>query len=195
MQYLKEQVREKILQSAREEFIAHGFSNASIRNIADGSGTSLGNIYRYFTDKEALYISVVEEFVQKSLEFAQKEFDLSDEDIRRYPSLFLSFIKDNREDLEILTNGPREHFADYIKKTTEVYTEKLCGFIAVNCPQIKDALSENFCRNVCMSFASGISRLIYQEEWSADLEKDFEELVWFFFGDIMHRLRAYVEKK
>lgn len=192
MQYLKEQVRERILQSAKEEFTAHGFSNASIRNIADGSGTSLGNIYRYFTDKEALFIAVVEGFVQKSLDFAQKEFELSDEAIRKYPSLFLGFINGNREDMEILTNGPREHFANYIKETTDVYTNKLCAYIAINCPENKDSLSENFCRNVCMCFISGVSRLIYQREGSGDLEKDLEELVWFFFGDVMRRIRAYI---
>lgn len=193
MQYLKEQVRERILQSAREEFIAHGFSNASIRNIADGSGTSLGNIYRYFTDKEALYIAVIEGFVHNSAEFSKKEFDLSDETLRKYPALFLSFIETNKEDLTILCNGPKEHFANYLKQTTDIYTDKLCGYIALNCSSAANVLNKNFCRNVCMCFISGIVRLLFKEE-AENLEKELEELVWFFFGDVKRRVRNYVQE-
>ena len=48
MQYLKKEIKDRILASAVDEFKEHGFANASIRNIANNAEISLGNIYRYF---------------------------------------------------------------------------------------------------------------------------------------------------
>ena len=55
MQYLKTDVRNRILESAEEEFRQNGYLNASIRTIAENAGISLGNVYRYFSNKEALW--------------------------------------------------------------------------------------------------------------------------------------------
>ena len=64
MQYLKKEVREKILCAAVEEFKQYGYADASIRNIANNAEISLGNIYRYFTNKEALYFAVINPFME-----------------------------------------------------------------------------------------------------------------------------------
>lgn len=60
MQYLKEEIKKEILQTALKEFHDKGFSNASMRNIARNAGVSLGNIYRYFPSKEDLFKALVE---------------------------------------------------------------------------------------------------------------------------------------
>jgi AcrR family transcriptional regulator len=52
-------VRERILQSAKEEFLRRGFAGASLRNIAAGAGLSTGAIYRHFTDKDDLFTALV----------------------------------------------------------------------------------------------------------------------------------------
>ena len=54
MQYLKESVRNNILESARNEFYQYGYRKASLREIAAKSGITVGNIYRYFSNKEDL---------------------------------------------------------------------------------------------------------------------------------------------
>lgn len=54
MQYLKESVRNKILDSAREEFHLHGYHRGSLKTIAEEANITPGNIYRYFSSKENL---------------------------------------------------------------------------------------------------------------------------------------------
>ena len=58
-QVLKENLKEKILNSAREEFLDKGYRNSSMRSIAVKSRTTVGNLYRYFTNKEELLSSIV----------------------------------------------------------------------------------------------------------------------------------------
>lgn len=55
MQYLKDDLRQKILASAVEQFGEKGFQAATMRDIAFDAGISSGNIYRYFENKEDLF--------------------------------------------------------------------------------------------------------------------------------------------
>lgn len=65
MQFLKEELRVKILKSATNEFYDKGYSKASMRAIAKHSGITVGNIYRYFDGKEALFEAVVKEAYER----------------------------------------------------------------------------------------------------------------------------------
>ena len=59
MQRLKEGTRERIVAAGRDEFMRRGFAAASMREIARGAGIAVGNLYRYFAGKEALFEAVV----------------------------------------------------------------------------------------------------------------------------------------
>lgn len=59
MQYKKEELMAVILQSAEREFMQKGYLNASLRVIAKNSGTTIGNLYHYFENKEALFETLV----------------------------------------------------------------------------------------------------------------------------------------
>lgn len=61
MQTKKEFVQEAIYQSAMKEFLDKGYEKASLRKIVKGAGTTLGNFYNYYDNKEALYASIVED--------------------------------------------------------------------------------------------------------------------------------------
>jgi len=54
MQYLKEDIRDKIIDAALEEFVVKDYSGASMRSIAENADITVGNIYRYFKSKEDL---------------------------------------------------------------------------------------------------------------------------------------------
>ena len=67
-QMLKETTRQAILDAARSEFQEKGYENASMRTIAEKAGITVGNIYRYFKDKDDLnahIISDVSERIEK----------------------------------------------------------------------------------------------------------------------------------
>ncbi len=59
MQVLKESVKKAILNGAILEFFEHGYQNANMRRIADSANITVGNIYRYFENKEALFNAVL----------------------------------------------------------------------------------------------------------------------------------------
>lgn len=58
-----DQTKENILTCARDEFLASGFRDASLRNIAKAAGLTTGAIYRYFSDKDALFCEATQSVV------------------------------------------------------------------------------------------------------------------------------------
>lgn len=51
-----ENLPQKILDAAGMLFQQHGYPNTDMRQIADHAGIAVGTLYRYYTDKEDLYI-------------------------------------------------------------------------------------------------------------------------------------------
>ena len=56
---ISEEKQNKILESALNEFARYGFSEANINKIAARANISVGSIYKYFSDKQTLYMTVV----------------------------------------------------------------------------------------------------------------------------------------
>ena len=54
MQYQKEDVRKRIVDAAKTEFLRVGFYRASMLQISNRARVPIGNLYRYFASKEAL---------------------------------------------------------------------------------------------------------------------------------------------
>ncbi len=65
MQILKDDVRDRIVESAKNEFLEKGIDKASMRNIAAGSNMTVGNLYRYFKNKEELNNFIVGETLEE----------------------------------------------------------------------------------------------------------------------------------
>ena len=59
----REQVRQKIIQSALQLFNKHGFTAASIDDIMAGAGMTRGGFYSYFQSKSELYAEAISCFV------------------------------------------------------------------------------------------------------------------------------------
>ena len=65
MQYLKEEVKNSIMVCAEQEFFEKGFKAASLRSIAKNANTTLGNIYNYFENKQAILDEIVDSEYKK----------------------------------------------------------------------------------------------------------------------------------
>jgi len=61
--------RSSLLDAAREEFIAHGFNDASLNTIVQSAGISKGSLYYYFEDKEDLFIAVMEREINGMIKY------------------------------------------------------------------------------------------------------------------------------
>lgn len=59
LQIQKDEVKNKILNAAIEEFLVSGYENSSMRVIAANAGITVGNIYSYFNGKDALFETIV----------------------------------------------------------------------------------------------------------------------------------------
>jgi AcrR family transcriptional regulator len=59
VQMLKDDIADKIYCSAIDEFYERGYKSTPIRDIAKGAGVSVGLIYTYYENKEALFEAVV----------------------------------------------------------------------------------------------------------------------------------------
>ncbi|MBQ6216417.1 MAG: TetR/AcrR family transcriptional regulator [Erysipelotrichaceae bacterium] len=60
-QKLKDETRRAIIEAAKKEFLEKGFEDASMRSIAAKANITVGNIYRYFENKEELNKYIVAE--------------------------------------------------------------------------------------------------------------------------------------
>lgn len=68
--------REKLLASAKEEFLEKGYMKASLRTICKKAGVTTGALYFFFQDKEDLLRNLVEEPLRGLSFIIQKHFSL-----------------------------------------------------------------------------------------------------------------------
>lgn len=64
---LPEEKKTRILEAAIDEFAEHRFSQASINRIIKAAGIPRGSFYQYFSDKEDLYLLVIEKIGKEKL--------------------------------------------------------------------------------------------------------------------------------
>lgn len=57
--------RKRILESATGEFALHGFENANMNTIAKKSNVSVGSLYKYFENKQDLFLTVVQYSIRR----------------------------------------------------------------------------------------------------------------------------------
>lgn len=59
MQVLKDDIKRRILDVARQEFNQRGFTKASMRDISAKVGVGVGNLYNYYPSKDDLFRAVL----------------------------------------------------------------------------------------------------------------------------------------
>ena len=69
---------EKLFQAALEEFVAHGYEQASLNSILDKAGMSKGQFYYHFKNKEGLYLALIDVMVAKQKQFLDSHMNPED---------------------------------------------------------------------------------------------------------------------
>ena len=107
----KSDTRVKILESAKTEFLKHGFEKASIRTIAKNAGVTAGAIYKHFPAKADLFYALTEPTFEKMMNMDEGLTDDTFRKIRRdgldefgrtvakCNRTFLNFFYDHLEEL------------------------------------------------------------------------------------------------
>ena len=134
MQVLKEDIRDRVLAVAKQQFGQKGYSKTSMREIAGLAGIGLGNIYNYFANKDELFCEVVRPVLYALEAMLQEHHGIRGEDVMMMRSEkylkscideYVSLMEKHRPLMEILLfraqGSSLEHFREnYTDRSTEL---------------------------------------------------------------------------
>jgi AcrR family transcriptional regulator len=114
MQILKDSVREEILTAAAKQFRTYGYAQASLRHIATEAKISVGNVYRYFDNKDTLFEAVIHDPIiklQSILALEANDYDHPQQAfamlVEGFSQTLFSLIQDNKDALFVMLNHPK----------------------------------------------------------------------------------------
>ncbi|MCM2357057.1 MAG: TetR/AcrR family transcriptional regulator [Geobacteraceae bacterium] len=92
--------KQKITESARQVFADQGYAQASMRTIAREAGISVGGLYLYFRNKEELYLTLMQEWMDNlngTTREALRKIDDPRESLRAFITITIDFTRGHRE--------------------------------------------------------------------------------------------------
>lgn len=189
MQYLKKDIRDRILASAVIEFKEQGFADASIRNIANNAEISLGNVYRYFTNKEALYFAVIDPFMESVKTFVN-EIDFSKNSMKEISESMIEFIMQYNDQLLIIRKGNTVHYDSFVEYIINIIAEKVKDMLENVFPEIDQKIKNpTFYTAVADGFLTSFFRILSNDDPKEVAERKAREMITFYFGHMKDRFR------
>lgn len=188
MQYTKEEVRKRILDAARTEFFFRGYEGTVMRSIAAAAGTSLGNLYRYYENKQELYAAVVGGVVDECVERTHM-VDISPQGIERTVNAMVGFVGENNQIFKILVSGPAEYYADFLRRFSESLSRRLRVYAESRGGEaMSRIINPGFFDAVALGCIASLRPLMESFEDSESLRVHVLELWRFLFADFIGRL-------
>lgn len=151
----KTESHKRIIEAAKKEFLAYGYSDASLRRIAADAGIQVGGLYKHFASKEALFESLVEPAMQGFYELyhsiesaylddaANHEWENQGEAVR-----IMEYLYSHLDEFRLLilrSEGTRyEDFKHEAAKLEEEATLRYLDEIRANGGQVNDFDSTEF---------------------------------------------------
>lgn len=173
-----EGVQENILACAIDEFLEKGYTEASLRTIAEKAGTSTNSIYVRFGDKEGLFAAIVEPvanefmawFVSIQETFHSFDRERQQKEMGRYSSdemmKMIDYIYDHFKEFRLLLDasyGTRFHdFVNSLVTVEEEYTYKWMEVTGYQ-PEISGAMTKELYHMIVTSYFEGIFEVVRHE--------------------------------
>ena len=188
MQYLKKEIRDRILNAAVTEFKEHGYSDASIRNIANNAEISLGNIYRYFENKEALYFAIITPFMESIKQTVEQDFVFEGKTMKEVSEILVAFLVKYSDELLIVRKGNSVHQDKFVNEIVVVMSNKIHELLANSFPEINDKISNpGFYGAIAEGFLTSLFKVLNTEDSPEVQERYARELITFYFGHLVDR--------
>lgn len=188
MQYLKNEIRTRILASAVEEFKEHGYANASIRNIANNAEISLGNIYRYFKNKEDLYFAVINPFMESVKQGIERDFGFSGKTMKEASEVLVRFLMEYCDEVLIIRKGNSVHYETFINYIIDVISTKIREMMEEAFPEINVKIKNpDFYSAIADGFLSSLFKVLRKDDPVDIQERNIRELITFYFGHMKDR--------
>ena len=131
-----EGVSERILASAKEEFLEKGYSDASLRTIAAEADTTTGSIYSRYKDKEGLFGAIVDPVAEHLIELfletqehfhaleASRQNEMMEECLSVWMLRMVDDIYDHFEEFQILLDASHgTRYTDFVERLVDIETE------------------------------------------------------------------------
>ncbi len=192
MQYLKKEIRESIIAAAIDEFKEHGYADASIRNIANNAEISLGNIYRYFANKEALYFAVINPFLSSIKQVIEQDIVFESSDMRQASDTLVKFLVEHSDELLIIRKGNSVHYEAFIDYLVQSISSKIKEMMKNSFPEIDDKIkNEGFYNAVAEGFLTSLFKVLSKDAPLEVQKRNVSELITFYFGHMGDRFYHY----
>ena len=134
-----EQTRERILEGATEVFLRQGFNATSISALLEAAGTTKGNLYFHFADKDAVALAVLRRERDRFREFLQESL-VGDDPVQALENFFAGAREKNRAkqfvggclfgNTALETADTRPEYAALVREVFSDWTERLREQIA-----------------------------------------------------------------
>lgn len=188
VQFAKDEIRQRIIDTAREEFLQKGFEKASIRTITAGAKTAKSNLYNYYKDKNDLFCSILEPTVsniQRGLELA-KQFNVPKgiDEYTQESQMFVvgvvnKFVAENYTDVKLLLfKAQGSSLESFRYEFLEAFTDNMCSWAKSIKPD-KD-ISRLFVRSACSFYLSLIEQAVLygKSEEMQKFQQEFGKFVY-----------------
>jgi AcrR family transcriptional regulator len=115
----QQDVRQRILQAALDEFSERGFHVSTIDSIADRAGIAKGTVYRYFKTKEALFNALKEDTIGEFVQYARQDLSREKDVLKIIESIitmYLSFFEKNSAFFKVIVQEHRDFGREFSEK-------------------------------------------------------------------------------
>ncbi len=199
MQVKKEDIKERLISSARREFLEHGYAEASLRVIAEKEGLTKGAVYSYFENKNALFcelttpaISFIEsEFQQDKCHCASKtknaSFDSYEVTIQSFRSCAYAVLAHNESFKLLLFCSAGSSLQNYKERIIQLYTQSFNKFLSFytkteSCG--KGVMNEMFVHTLATIYVSFLEEIVLHEPKKREVDDYAEQMAVFVHSGI-----------
>lgn len=196
MQYLKEDVKEKILESALKEFKEKGYTETSMRSIARNSGIAIGSVYRYFENKESLFNSIIEPVYDRLMNYVLNfgKLDISYQDpigeLLNIKNKIVDIFRENSAELLILIDKSRGSKYHSIKEDLTLYVDRILKDQLVVQLKAKGVLLkyEDITYVLASTLIDGVCIILRNNDDGIKISYLIQQLINIYFSDIEKRI-------
>jgi len=189
MQVLKESVRNAIVEGAITEFFQNGFQKANMKRIAENANITVGNIYRYYKNKEELFNEILlpaERAIDDLESFDQKlhvtRID-SEDDVNQLVQYVINVLKPyTREVFIMIYNSEGTHYQKVKNQLEELVVDKVNDFYPRQFDRyLLTVLAQSFVQAVFLVFKENVNNIRKIQEY-------ISQLIVYFFRDMDKRI-------
>lgn len=201
-QVQKEEIRDNIIKAAIKEFKDKGYEKASMRSIATNADISVGNLYRYFSNKHNLFEYIVEPVNSHIMKNFECDFKMQYIDVNflDYIDLIKSIIRTkegNVDEMYILLERSKGSKYENVKLLIiEKFEEFINEQILTKVNRDKEiVIGDVFAKALATSVVEGISKIIIEVDNKEEFVQNMIQYIELTFKSTVRTLIYISEDK